>query len=95
MEFLSLWFVAAIVVGVMAGVFGRSGFGWFVLAIFISPLLAGLLVLILPRIAPAAMRDASGEVITPKTHVRCPDCRELVRKDANKCKHCAAALRPQ
>ena len=29
------------------------------------------------------------------THVRCPDCRELVRMDAKKCKHCGAALIPQ
>ena len=32
---------------------------------------------------------------TPQTHVRCPDCRELVRHDARKCKHCGVALIPQ
>lgn len=31
---------------------------------------------------------------SPKTHVNCPDCRELVRKDARKCKHCGTALVP-
>ena len=31
---------------------------------------------------------------TAETHVRCPDCRELVRADAVKCKHCGAALVP-
>jgi hypothetical protein len=31
----------------------------------------------------------------PDTHVRCPDCRELVRNDARKCKHCGTALIPQ
>lgn len=34
-------------------------------------------------------------VPTPDTHVRCPDCRELVRSDARKCKHCGSALIPQ
>lgn len=34
-------------------------------------------------------------IATPATHVRCPDCRELVRKDARKCKHCGTALIPQ
>lgn len=29
---------------------------------------------------------------TPKTHVHCPDCRELVIKEAVKCKHCGAKL---
>lgn len=31
----------------------------------------------------------------PSTHVRCPDCRELVRKDASICKHCGCRLAPQ
>lgn len=34
-------------------------------------------------------------IATPQTHVRCPDCRELVRKDARKCKHCGTHLIPQ
>jgi hypothetical protein len=29
------------------------------------------------------------------THVKCPDCKELVLKDANKCKHCGSNLIPQ
>jgi hypothetical protein len=32
---------------------------------------------------------------TPETHVRCPECRELVLHDARKCKHCGCALIPQ
>lgn len=38
---------------------------------------------------------AKRERPTPETHVRCPDCKELVRKDANVCKHCHAKLVPQ
>ena len=33
-------------------------------------------------------------VATPDTHVRCPDCKELVVKDAKVCKHCQARLLP-
>ena len=29
------------------------------------------------------------------THVKCPDCRELIIKDARKCKHCGCNLIPQ
>ncbi|MFZ6726160.1 hypothetical protein ACO0K2_11765 [Undibacterium sp. MH2W] len=32
---------------------------------------------------------------TPETHVKCPDCRELVFKDANKCQFCGCKLVPQ
>lgn len=38
---------------------------------------------------------AEQDVPTPQTHVRCPDCRELVRADARKCKHCGVPLAPQ
>ncbi len=31
----------------------------------------------------------------PDTHVKCPDCREFVLKDARKCKHCGCNLIPQ
>lgn len=51
---------------------------------------AGLIaVLVLPNKAP------NYEKITPNTHVRCPDCKEPVRKDATKCKHCGCELIPQ
>ena len=30
-----------------------------------------------------------------ETHVKCPDCRELIIKDARKCKHCGCNLIPQ
>jgi hypothetical protein len=32
---------------------------------------------------------------SPSTHVRCPDCRELVHKEAHVCKHCGCKLVPQ
>jgi hypothetical protein len=31
---------------------------------------------------------------TPDTHVRCPDCKELVHKEARRCKHCGITLVP-
>jgi hypothetical protein len=41
---------------------------------------------------PAPRLTADPEAPSPLTHVRCPDCRELVRADAVKCKHCGTAL---
>lgn len=37
-------------------------------------------------------RGPNGE--TPQTHVRCPDCKELVLRQARVCKHCKCKLRP-
>jgi hypothetical protein len=42
------WLAFAIIVGVAANTRGRNGGGWFILAVLISPLIAGLLVLALP-----------------------------------------------
>lgn len=41
--------------------------------------------------APPAGADGSP---TAETHVRCPDCKELVLKEARVCKHCHAKLIP-
>ncbi|MGI9142255.1 MAG: superinfection immunity protein [Fluviibacter sp.] len=47
----------------------------------------------------AAIWCSTGNIEEPgpdaRTHVKCPDCRELVLRDARKCKHCGAALIPQ
>lgn len=43
-----IWLVLALVIGFAAGQRGRSGVGWFFLAVVLSPLIAGLLVAVLP-----------------------------------------------
>lgn len=72
-----VWIVGAMVIGALASNRERSGIGWFLLSLVISPLLAGLGLLI---------AGSGGQ------QVRCPACRELVRADAVKCKHCGEAL---
>jgi hypothetical protein len=34
-------------------------------------------------------------IIYIRSHLKCPDCRGLVLKDARKCKHCGCSLTPQ
>lgn len=33
--------------------------------------------------------------VTPDTHVKCPDCRALIPRDARVCQHCGCRLVPQ
>lgn len=33
--------------------------------------------------------------VTPNSHVKCPDCAELVKREAKVCKHCGCKLIPQ
>lgn len=98
MEIVIGWLVLAVIVAVAASSRGRSALGWFLLACIISPVLALVALLVIGRPAVAGQPQllaADPEAPTPETHVRCPDCRELVRRDARKCKHCGAALIPQ
>lgn len=89
MEFVLFWLVFAVLVGLLAVKRGRGGVAWFFVAVLLSPLIGALLLLVLPNKAEV------GATPTPETHVKCPECRELVLKDARKCKHCGSALVPQ
>ncbi|MCB1909966.1 MAG: hypothetical protein KDH15_21605 [Rhodocyclaceae bacterium] len=85
---LVLWIGFAILTAMAASSRGRSGFGWFVLGLLFG-IFALLAVLVLPR------RNGDSDAPTPDTHVRCPDCQELVLKEARVCKHCHCRLVPQ
>lgn len=81
-----LWFGLALLVGVIAGKRGRGSGTWFVIAVLISPLLAGVLL--------AASKDVSESAISAKTHRDCPACAEKILRAAVKCKHCGAEVKP-
>lgn len=93
MEIVLFWVGGSIAVGVGASSRGRSGFGWFVLSLLISPLLALIVLALMPNLAEKAAALASQPSVD--THVKCPDCAELVRKEAKVCKHCGCKLVPQ
>lgn len=92
-EYIALWLFLAIACAVVASSKGRSAFGWLLLGVFFS-FFALLVVAILPSIRPVVVKSGEPEP-TPQTHVRCPDCAELVRKEASKCRHCGCVLVPQ
>jgi hypothetical protein len=57
MTLFLIWLFAAVLVGVMAsGRRNRNGVGWFFLAVLISPLLAGLLVMAMRTLEPGVRR---------------------------------------
>lgn len=87
---IALWFGLSIAVAILASNKGRSGFLWFLLAIVISPLLALIFCAVSKNLTQTVGRNAP----TPFTHVKCPDCAELVLAEAKVCKHCGAKLIP-
>lgn len=93
MEVFLLWAAFSVVVGIAASARGRSGFGWFLLSLVISPLIALILVLVMQNKAQATVPEASAPAVAANqpseaTHKKCPACAEWILREASKCKHC-------
>lgn len=86
--FLLLWIGCAILCWVIANAKGRIAGIWFVLGLCL-----GIFALIAVAAMPSLARDRNAP--SPRTHVKCPDCRELILKDARVCSHCRCKLIPQ
>lgn len=82
------WIALSLLVWFLALGRGRSGFGWCLLALAISPLLAGILLLVLTPVSSRVEADkiASGELR------RCPMCAELIQPEAVKCRYCGSSV---
>lgn len=95
MSIFIFWFGFAFLVGMFASSRGRGGFGWFLLAAIISPLLAFILCAVMENLRDTAAKQAAIESLpSDKTHIRCTQCAEFVLPQAKVCKHCGAALTP-
>ena len=95
MTYAAIWFFLAALVGAFAGNRGRSGVGWFLVSLVISPLLGFILCAVGKNLAnekiAKALEDAKP---SERTHVKCPKCAEFVLPEAVVCKHCGAELTP-
>ncbi len=84
MEVVFLWLVFGVVCGIAASSRGRGAGWWFFMGCLFGPF-ALVAVLVMQNLKNAP---------SPSTHVKCPDCRELVLVDARVCKHCGCKLVP-
>ena len=78
-----------VAVPVIAYARGRNGFLWLILAFFITPIIALIILVAIP------VKKDESDLPNPNSHVKCPDCKELVLKEARVCKHCGCKLIPQ
>lgn len=83
------WLVLSIVVAVAANARGRSAGGFFLLSLLVSPLIGLLAVVAMPAQESEWDRQRRLSATRP-----CPQCAELVKREAQICRYCGHALPP-
>lgn len=91
------WALLAIIIGIIANARGRSGIAWFVIALLISPLIAVVILAMVPsKSKPAEPTPTPAQAAEPARKTkRCPQCAEDIMFEALRCKHCGAEIPPE
>lgn len=83
--------IFGVAVGFAASNKGRSGVGYFLLSILISPLLAVLILFLTGDNEP----EVEKQKLKNGAYKKCSFCAELVKKEAVVCKHCNRELKTE
>lgn len=77
----------------------NRGNGWIEVVLYICYIIPGVIYSIWRRRGNskvcATCKQTSLVSSASGSHVKCPDCAELILREARKCKHCGCALAPQ
>jgi len=78
MEFLFFWIIFTVLIGIWASNLGRNVFLCILGSLLLSPMLVAIYLLIAGK--------------SDELYKKCPQCAELVKKEALVCKHCGSKL---
>lgn len=86
-----VWIGLAMAVGIWASKKGRSNFGWFLLAVMVSPLLAGIFLLLVGDRWTYSVQFDNTRYNTKQ----CPRCAEDIKRAAQVCRFCGHEFMPE